>query len=102
MLYFQNGIYKHKNMPEKQSSYIINNSNESLNFQEYIPYSNCVCTLNIIDPVKYINTGCLKLSFDGISLIVYPWMQVFYITVKDLTSVVIGDNAYGHLSITPL
>ena len=102
MLYFQNGIYKHKNMPEKQSSYIINNNNESLNFQEYIPYSNCVCTLNIIDPVKYINTGCLKLSFDGISLIVYPWMKVFYITVKDLTSVVIGDNAHGHLSVTPL
>lgn len=89
-------------MPEKQSSYIINNTDESLNFQEYIPYSNCLCTLNIIDPVKYINTGCLKLSFDGISLIVYPWMSVFYITVKDISSVVIGDNAHGHLSVTPL
>lgn len=102
MLYFQNGMYKHKNMPEKSSSYIIKNTNQALDFEEYIPYSNCLCTLNIIDPVKYINNDCLKLTFDGKTLIVYPWMQTFFITVKDLTSVVIGDNAHGHLNVTPL
>ena len=102
MLYFQNGIYKHKNMPSKSSSYIINNSNQSLEFQEYVPYSNCLCTLNINDPVKYINTDCLKITFDDNTIVVYPWMQAFFITVKDLDSVVIGDNAFGHLSVTQL
>lgn len=102
LLYFQNGVYKHKSLPEKSSSYIIKNNDQAIDFQEYVPYSNCLCTLNIVDPVKYINTDCLKVVFDGQTLIVYPWMTCFYITVKDQTSVVIGDNAYGHLTITVL
>ena len=71
LLVFQNGVYVYKSIPDKQSSYIIKNESQSLEFQEYIPYSNCLCKLDVSDPVKYINSGCITLSFDSSSMTVY-------------------------------
>lgn len=102
ILVYQNGVYKYKSIPEKSSSYIIKNSSQSLEFQEYVPYSNCMCTLSVSDPVEYINSGCITLSFDGSSMTVYPWMQNFFVTVKDMDTITVSGNDYGELTVVPV
>ena len=102
ILVYQNGVYKYKSIPEKSSSYIIKNTSQSLDFQEYVPYSNCLCKLDVSNPVEYINSGCITLSFDGNSMTVYPWMQSFFVTVKDMDTVSVGESDYGQLTVTSL
>ena len=99
LLVFQNGVYVYKSIPDKQSSYIIKNESQSLEFEEYIPYSNCLCKLDVSDPVKYINSGCITRSFDSSSMTVYPWMESFYVTVKDMDSITTSENEYATLSV---
>lgn len=103
LLVFQNGVYVYKTMPQKASSYILkNNSNNDFDFQELVLHKTCVCNLEVSDPVQYINSDCIDLSFDGNTMKVYPWMQTFFITVKDITSVSINGNSYGTLKISQL
>ena len=102
LLVFQNGVYTYKSIPDKQSSYIIKNNSQSLEFEEYVPYSNCLCKLDVSDPVKYINSDCITLSFDNNSMTVYPWMTSFYVTVKDMDSITISENEYGELTLVQI
>lgn len=102
LLVFQNGVYTYKSIPDKQSSYIIKNDSQSLEFEEYVPYSNCLCKLDVSDPVKYINSDCITLSFDSNSMTVYPWMESFYVTVKDMDSITISENEYATLTLAQI
>ena len=60
------------------------------------------CTLKVTDPVKYINSDCIELTFDGYKVKVYPWQTYFIIAVKDVDTISYEDNMYGTLSITQL
>ena len=60
------------------------------------------CSLTVTDPVKYINTDCIELSFDNTKVKVYPWQTYFIIAVKDVDSISYEDNEHGSLSITQL
>ena len=60
------------------------------------------CQLTITDPVKYINTDCIDLSFDSVKVKVYPWQTYFIIAVKDVDTIAYEDNEFGTLSITQL
>lgn len=60
------------------------------------------CTLNVTDPVKYINSDCIELVFDNNKVKVYPWQTYFIIAVKDVETISYEDNTYGSLSITQL
>lgn len=60
------------------------------------------CTLTVTDPVKYINTDCIELTFDNTKVKVYPWQTYFIIAVKDVDTISYEDNMYGSLSITQM
>ena len=60
------------------------------------------CSLTVIDPIKYINTDCIELSFDGYKVKVYPWQTYFIIAVKNVDTIDFVDNEFGFLSITQL
>ena len=60
------------------------------------------CSLTVTDPVKYINSDCIELSFDNTKVKVYPWQTYFIIAVKDVDSISYEDNEHGSLSITQL
>ena len=60
------------------------------------------CSLTVTDPVKYINTDCIELTFDGYKVKVYPWQTYFIIAVKDVDTISYEDNMYGSLSITQM
>ena len=60
------------------------------------------CSLTVTDPVKYINSDCIELTFDGYKVKVYPWQTYFIIAVKDVDSIMYEDNMYGSLSITQM
>lgn len=60
------------------------------------------CSLTVTDPVKYINSDCIELSFDGYKVKVYPWQTYFIIAVKDVETIDYVDNEYGSLSVTQL
>ena len=81
LLVFENGVYIHKPMPEEKS------------------YTYYDCTLEVSDAVKYINNDCIELGFDGSTMTVYPWMQRFFITVKDIASVTTTSNQYGTIRL---
>lgn len=60
------------------------------------------CTLTVTDPVKYINTDCIELTFDNTKVKVFPWQTYFIIAVKDVDTISYEDNMYGSLSITQM
>ena len=60
------------------------------------------CSLKVTDPVKYINTDCIELTFDGYKVKVFPWQTYFIIAVKNVDTISYEDNMYGTLSITQL
>ena len=60
------------------------------------------CSLTVSDPVKYINSDCIELSFDNTKVKVYPWQTYFIIAVKDVDTITYEDNEYGSLSVTQL
>lgn len=60
------------------------------------------CSLTVTDPVKYINSDCIELSFDNTKVKVYPWQTYFIIAVKNVDSISYEDNEHGSLSITQL
>lgn len=60
------------------------------------------CSLTVTDPVKYINSDCIELTFDNTKVKVYPWQTYFIIAVKDVDSITYEDNEHGSLSITQL
>ena len=60
------------------------------------------CSLTVTDPVKYINSDCIELSFNGYKVKVYPWQTYFIIAVKDVDTISYEDNMYGSLSITQM
>lgn len=60
------------------------------------------CSLKVTDPVKYINTDCIELTFDNTKVKVYPWQTYFIIAVKDVDSISYEENEHGSLSITQL
>ena len=60
------------------------------------------CSLKVTDPVKYINSDCIELKFDGYKVKVYTWQTYFIITNKDIYTIKYKDNMYGTLSITQL
>lgn len=60
------------------------------------------CTLTVTDPVKYINSDCIELTFDNTKVKVFPWQTYFIIAVKDVDSISYEDNEHGSLSITQL
>lgn len=60
------------------------------------------CSLTVTDPVKYINSDCIELTFDNTKVKVYPWQTYFIIAVKDVDSIDYVDNEYGSLSVTQL
>lgn len=60
------------------------------------------CSLTVTDPVKYINTDCIELTFDNTKVKVYPWQTYFIIAVKNVDTISYEDNMYGSLSITQM
>lgn len=60
------------------------------------------CSLTVTDPVKYINSDCIELTFDNTKVKVFPWQTYFIIAVKDVDTISYEDNMYGSLSITQL
>ena len=60
------------------------------------------CSLKVTDPVKYINTDCIELTFDNTKVKVYPWQTYFIIAVKNVDTISYEDNMYGSLSITQM
>lgn len=60
------------------------------------------CSLNVTDPVKYINSDCIELTFDNTKVKVYPWQTYFIIAVKNVDTISYEDNMYGSLSITQM
>lgn len=60
------------------------------------------CSLKVTDPVKYINSDCIELTFDNTKVKVYPWQTYFIIAVKDVDTISYEDNMYGSLSITQM
>ena len=62
----------------------------------------CKCELTVLNPVKYINTDCITLSFDQSEMKVYPWQTYFIIVVQDVDTINYEDNEYGTLNVTQL
>lgn len=96
-------------VPQTDGKFLLVKNSDGYEWKSYssttgsgLDFAIIACSLKVTDPVKYINTDCIELTFDNTKVKVYPWQTYFIIAVKDVDSISYEDNEHGSLSITQL
>lgn len=96
-------------VPESDGKYLLVKNAEGYEWKSFsgttggqLDFAIIACQLTVTDPVKYINSNCIELSFDNVKVKVYPWQTYFIIAVKDVETIDYVDNEFGTLSVTQL
>lgn len=96
-------------VPESDGKYLLVKNADGYEWKSFsgttggqLDFAIIACRLTVTDPVKYINTNCIELSFDNVKVKVYPWQTYFIIAVKDVETIDYVDNEFGTLSVTQL